>query len=73
MSKQWRIERRRRGVVRHTSEVRLETLPAEVQELLLEMASTIARINSELIEIRRDLSDLQALEIDKRLLKGAAA
>lgn len=52
--------------------VERETLPSEVADLITEMASQLARINLELIETQRRLSAIESIEIDKRLLRGAA-
>jgi hypothetical protein len=56
----------------HTTEVRAETLPPEVADLITEMASQMARINLELIDAKQRLAAIESIEIDKRLLKGAA-
>jgi hypothetical protein len=56
----------------HTTEVRAETLPPEVTDLITEMASQLARINLELIDAKQRLAAIESIEIDKRLLKGAA-
>lgn len=55
----------------HT-EVRAETLPPELAEIVTEMAHQVARINLELIDAKQRLAAIEALEIDKRLIKGAA-
>jgi len=56
----------------HTTEVRAETLPPEVADLITEMAGQLARINLELIDAKQRLAAIESIEIDKRLLKGAA-
>lgn len=68
-SRSWRQKLRE---VQHTREIRAETLPPEVAELITEMASQLARINVELIDAKRRLAAIESIEIDKRLLKGAA-
>ena len=40
----WRIERRRRGVRQHTSEIRIETLPPEVQDWLDALAARVVQL-----------------------------
>jgi hypothetical protein len=67
--------------VQHTTTVvERETLPAEYAHVITEMAEQLTRLNLELIEAKRDLADfgrrlaaIESIEIDKRLLKGAAA
>lgn len=68
MSKQWRIERRRRGVLR--TEHTREALPAEVQALLLDMADRIVKLE----RARHDLEQrIDPLERANRLLAEEAA
>lgn len=69
-SREWR--QKLREVRHHTTEVRAETLPADVVDLITDMAQQVARINLELIDAKQRLSAIEAIEIDKRLLKGAA-
>jgi hypothetical protein len=70
-SRDWRQKHRE---VRHerTTEVRAETLPADVVDLITDMAQQVARINLELIDAKQRLAAIESIEIDKRLLKGAA-
>lgn len=56
----------------HTREVRAETLPPEVEQIITAMAEQIARINLELIDAKQRLAAIESIEIDKRLLRGAA-
>jgi transposase len=56
----------------HTTEVRAETLPPEVEQLIADMAEQLARMHGELADARQRISAIEAIEIDKRLLKGAA-
>lgn len=70
-SREWRRKLRE---VRHehTTEVRAETLPPEVAEIVTEMALQVARINLELADAKARLAAIEALPIDRALLKGAA-
>lgn len=56
----------------HTREVRAETLPPEVEQIITTMAEQISRINLELIDAKQRLAAIESIEIDKRLLRGAA-
>jgi len=56
----------------HTTEVRAESLPLEVEQLIADMAEQLARMHGELSDARARISAIEAIEIDKRLLKGAA-
>jgi len=55
-----------------TTVVERETLPADVVDLITDMAQQVARINLELIDAKQRLAAIESIEIDKRLLKGAA-
>lgn len=56
----------------HTTEVRAEFLPPEVEQLIADMAQQLARMHGELADARQRISAIEAIEIDKRLLKAAA-
>lgn len=70
-SREWR-QKLREIRHEHTTEVRAETFPVEVEQLITDMAQQVARINLELIDAKQRLAAIEAIEIDKRLLKGAA-
>ena len=70
-SREWR-QKLREVRHEHTTEVRAETLPLEVEQLIADMAEQLARMHGELADARQRISAIEAIEIDKRLLKGAA-
>lgn len=70
-SRDWR-QKLREVRHEHTTEVRAETLPSDVVDLITDMAQQVARINLELIDAKQRLAAIESIEIDKRLLKGAA-
>lgn len=66
------VENLKKRHTTHTTEVRAETLPVEVERLIGDMAEQLARMHGELADARNRIAAIEAIEIDKRLLKGAA-
>ena len=58
VKRDWRSKQRE---VRHTKEVRSEHIPKEVQEVMLEMAENISRLNLKIADLESRLLPIEAL------------